>query len=327
MADCCNHFSFTDDGDSIESWQGLRGPYFVPHLSADGILSWTNTGNLPNPAPVHISGPPGPGVELRGPVASVADLPATAPSGELWLVGTASPYDGYFFNGASWESLGQIAIGPAGPAGADGEDGTTFTPSVSDAGVISWTNDGGEDNPDPVNIKGPAGPTGPQGPAVPLSDATPLMDGTASPGTGTSAAHEDHVHPHDTTKQDTLTFDAKPTANSSNPVTSGGIFANTTPSKVAYLDYSAGYLSFHLPAACRCLAVCLDSTAERNGLYAFCTTGAGWANCAKLSSTGPSITNGQNKVTFDFSFGGLTFLLFVPQGAGIDINEIYPVTN
>ena len=35
--------------------------------------------------------------------------------------------------------------------------GTTFTPSVSSAGVISWTNDGGLDNPSPVNIKGPQG--------------------------------------------------------------------------------------------------------------------------------------------------------------------------
>ena len=54
--------------------------------------------------------------------------------------------------------------------------GATFTPSVSAAGVISWTNDKGLPNPDPVNIKGPkgdtgatgaTGATGPQGPAGP----------------------------------------------------------------------------------------------------------------------------------------------------------------
>lgn len=44
-----------------------------------------------------------------------------------------------------------------------GVNGTTYTPSVSAAGVISWTNDGGKDNPEPVNIKGPNGDTGPQG--------------------------------------------------------------------------------------------------------------------------------------------------------------------
>ena len=48
--------------------------------------------------------------------------------------------------------------------------GYTFTPAVSSAGVISWTNDGGLPNPDPVNIKGPkgdkgdTGETGEQGP-------------------------------------------------------------------------------------------------------------------------------------------------------------------
>lgn len=34
--------------------------------------------------------------------------------------------------------------------------------------------------------------------------ATPLMDGTAAVGTATKYAREDHVHPKDTSKQDTL---------------------------------------------------------------------------------------------------------------------------
>ena len=38
--------------------------------------------------------------------------------------------------------------------------GVTFTPSVSDDGVISWTNDGGLSNPVVKNIKGPKGDTG-----------------------------------------------------------------------------------------------------------------------------------------------------------------------
>ena len=45
-----------------------------------------------------------------------------------------------------------------------GEDGATFTPSVSADGTLSWTNDKGLTNPEPVNIKGPKGDTGPQGP-------------------------------------------------------------------------------------------------------------------------------------------------------------------
>lgn len=51
-----------------------------------------------------------------------------------------------------------------GGTGQDGEDGATFTPSVSEEGIISWTNDKGLPNPDPVNIKGPKGDDGDAGP-------------------------------------------------------------------------------------------------------------------------------------------------------------------
>ena len=40
------------------------------------------------------------------------------------------------------------------------KDGTTFTPNVSDKGVLSWTNADGKDNPAAVNIKGPKGADG-----------------------------------------------------------------------------------------------------------------------------------------------------------------------
>lgn len=52
-------------------------------------------------------------------------------------------------------------------------EGATFTPSVSADGTLSWTNNKGLVNPEPVNIKGPkgdkgdtgaTGATGPQGP-------------------------------------------------------------------------------------------------------------------------------------------------------------------
>lgn len=44
-----------------------------------------------------------------------------------------------------------------GGTGTDGEDGATFYPSVSEDGELSWTNDKGLKNPEPVNIKGPKG--------------------------------------------------------------------------------------------------------------------------------------------------------------------------
>ncbi len=47
--------------------------------------------------------------------------------------------------------------------GGTGQDGTTFTPIVSADGTLSWTNDGGKDNPTPVNIKGAKGDSGATG--------------------------------------------------------------------------------------------------------------------------------------------------------------------
>lgn len=42
----------------------------------------------------------------------------------------------------------------------DGQNGATFFPTVSDDGVLSWTNDRQLDNPQPVNIKGRDGADG-----------------------------------------------------------------------------------------------------------------------------------------------------------------------
>ena len=52
------------------------------------------------------------------------------------------------------------ADGAPGKDGSPGEDGATFTPAVSEDGVLSWSNDGGLPNPEPVNIKGPPGEGG-----------------------------------------------------------------------------------------------------------------------------------------------------------------------
>ena len=44
-----------------------------------------------------------------------------------------------------------------------GKDGATFIPSVSNDGIISWTNDKNLPNPTPVNIKGAKGAKGDKG--------------------------------------------------------------------------------------------------------------------------------------------------------------------
>lgn len=53
--------------------------------------------------------------------------------------------------------------GGASDPGITGKDGTTFTPSVSASGDLRWTNDGGKENPETVNIKGPQGKPGEKG--------------------------------------------------------------------------------------------------------------------------------------------------------------------
>lgn len=45
----------------------------------------------------------------------------------------------------------------------NGEPGATFTPEVTPQGMLSWTNDKGLDNPDPVDIKGKTGSVGMSG--------------------------------------------------------------------------------------------------------------------------------------------------------------------
>lgn len=47
-----------------------------------------------------------------------------------------------------------------GNTGEPGADGATFIPSVSEDGIISWTNDKNLENPEPVNIKGGKGDYG-----------------------------------------------------------------------------------------------------------------------------------------------------------------------
>ena len=61
------------------------------------------------------------------------------------------------------------ADGAPGKDGSPGEDGATFTPAVSEDGVLSWSNDGGLPNPEPVNIKGPPGEGGAAG-VLPIPD-------------------------------------------------------------------------------------------------------------------------------------------------------------
>ena len=140
---------------------GVDGTTFTPSVSSDGVLSWTNNGNLANPASVNIKGQPGNGFKILGYYSTVSALTSsvTSPSaGDAYGVGTSEPYDIYIFDGVTgkWINNGHLQ-------GTQGDTGTTFTPHLSADGVLSWTNDGGKENPESVNIKGQAGRDGTDG--------------------------------------------------------------------------------------------------------------------------------------------------------------------
>lgn len=112
--------------------KGDNGATFTPSVNAAGLLSWTNDKGLNNPAAVNIKG----GKGDKGDPGAKGATGATGPQGPA---------------------------GPTGNTGSAGVNGATFTPAVSTAGVLSWTNDKGLSNPAAVNIKGQKGDTGLQG--------------------------------------------------------------------------------------------------------------------------------------------------------------------
>ena len=165
----------------IESSFGEKSATFIPSVSETGIISWSNDGGLPNPTPVNIKGPQGE-KGLQG---------EQGPQGNIGPQGNVGPYftpsvdkDGNL----SWTNNGDLSNpstvnikgpqgiqgiqgeqGPKGEAGSQGERGPIgatgpyFTPSVDSSGNLSWSNNGGLENPQTVNISGPQGPVGPQG--------------------------------------------------------------------------------------------------------------------------------------------------------------------
>lgn len=86
----------------------------------------------------------------------------TEPSpGDVYGVGSSAPYEIYVWDGVNqlWVNNGQLQ----GAAGEQGKPGATFIPSVDANGNLSWSNDGGLENPPLRNISGPRGDTGPKG--------------------------------------------------------------------------------------------------------------------------------------------------------------------
>ena len=130
----------------LDGTDGHDGATFTPAIDSNGDVSWTNNRGLPNPTTQNVRGPKG-------------------TDGTDGINGT----DGH--DGTN---------GTNGLDGIDGLDGTTFIPSVSATGDLSWSNTDGKTNPTTVNVKGPAGADGTDGAK---GDTGPAGVGIATGGT------------------------------------------------------------------------------------------------------------------------------------------------
>lgn len=148
---------------------GSGGAGSIDLRTADGYIQYSNDGGATWENLIALA-------ELKGEKGEKGDTGETGPQGKPGERGPQGETGPQGPTGPAGPEGPKGATGPAGPDGApgkdgspgkdgaDGADGTTFTPSVSAAGVLSWTNDGGKANPAPVNLKGPQGETGPTGP-------------------------------------------------------------------------------------------------------------------------------------------------------------------
>ena len=117
--------------------------------------NWNNAGNIQGPqGPVGPQGPKGD----PGPQGVKGDPGEKGEQGIQGLKGDTGPQGE------------QGPVGQKGEKGDTGSRGTTFIPVVDSKGNISWSNDGGLENPQTVNITGPQGDTGAKGDAGPQGE-------------------------------------------------------------------------------------------------------------------------------------------------------------
>ena len=160
----------TDTGISAKGTKGDNG--ITPHIGDNGnwYIGTTDTGISAK----GVKGDPGENGKDGDSGVFVSDTESTTPpeSANVWVVIAPTGEQTYilvpdklrYVNGRLQLMCGDETVGDpviiGSGSGGTGVDGVTFTPSVSADGVISWTNDGGKDNPTPVNIKGNSGTDG-----------------------------------------------------------------------------------------------------------------------------------------------------------------------
>lgn len=105
----------------VDYFDGDDGVTFTPHISEQGVLSWTNDGGLPNPAPKNIKGEPGTGVSVHVCSSSEYDVSTRVPtvqhpeSNTFYLVpaeNAASPdmFVEWIYTNSAWEMFGSATV-------------------------------------------------------------------------------------------------------------------------------------------------------------------------------------------------------------------------
>ena len=133
--------------------QGIQGVQGPAGAAATITVGTVTTGGPGTDATVTNSG-----------TTSAAVFNFQIPQGQKGDTGDAGPQGPKGDTGDTGPQGEQGPKGDTGQAGPQGPVGATFTPEVTAEGLLSWTNDGGLENPDSVNIRGPKGDTGEAGP-------------------------------------------------------------------------------------------------------------------------------------------------------------------
>ena len=103
------------------------------------------------------------GLDVKGIVQDYSNLPSSATQGNIYAVGTSSPYELYVYNNSSWVDFGQFPkAGPKGDQGPQGEPGKQGPRGLTgEPGPRGYT--GAPGTPGPEGPQGPAGPKGDKG--------------------------------------------------------------------------------------------------------------------------------------------------------------------
>ena len=222
---------------------------FIPSVSSDGVLTWTNKAGLANPTAVNIKGAkgekgdPGTGIKIKGKYGSLSALQAAHPKadeGDAYIAGVNL----YVWNGSAWIDCGNVQ----GPKGDKGDKGDAFTyadfTQEQLASLKGPKGDKGDAGPQgAAGAQGPQGATGPQGAQGvqglqgPAGNAATITIGnvtTSAPGTSasvtnrgtSSAAVFDFVLPKGKDGADGgVTVDTELSSTSTNPVQNKVIYS------------------------------------------------------------------------------------------------------